>query len=104
MPENPKNVSRIKFGIFLAIVLCSSAGWFETSRALGGNTLSWVYAFEWPFLGIYGIFMGRRLLAEERGTIPEKAEEPELEAEARLDEWNRYLAQRHQADQEKRAD
>ncbi len=104
MSENPKNVLRIKFGITLALIICASAGWFETTRALSGNTLSWVYAFEWPFLGIYGIFMGRRLLAEERGTRPKKLPEAEIHSDERLEEWNRYLAERHRADQEKRAD
>lgn len=104
MPENPKNVLRIKIGIVLAVILCTSAGWFETTRALSGNTLSWVYAFEWPFLGIYGIFMGRRLLADERGERPKKVPEAEKEADTRLEEWNRYLAERHGLDQEKRDD
>ena len=104
MPENPKSVLRIKFGIVLAILLCSLAGWFETTRALSGNTLSWVYAFEWPFLGIYGIFMGRRLLADERGEISKKQPPAQAQSDERLDEWNRYLAERHQADQEKRED
>jgi hypothetical protein len=104
VPENPKNILKIKFGIVLAVVLCSTAGWFETSRALGGNTLSWVYAFEWPFLGIYGIYMGRRLLAEERGSGPQKELQLEPESDERLEAWNRYLAERHLADQEKRAD
>jgi hypothetical protein len=63
-----------------------------------------VYAFEWPFLGIYGVFMGRRLLAEERGTRPKQVPEAEIRSDERLEEWNRYLAERHQADQEKRAD
>lgn len=104
MPENPKNVLRIKIGIVLAVLICATAGWFETTRAISGNTLSWVYAFEWPFLGIYGIFMGRRLLAEERGTKPKKAPQADAQSDDRLVEWNRYLAERHQADQEKRED
>jgi hypothetical protein len=32
---------------------CAAATWWQASRALGGNDLSWFYTFEWPvFIGI----------------------------------------------------
>jgi len=32
---------------------CVAATWWQASRALGGNGLSWFYTFEWPvFAGI----------------------------------------------------
>jgi hypothetical protein len=32
---------------------CAAATWWQASRALGGNGLSWFYTFEWPvFIGI----------------------------------------------------
>jgi len=36
---------------FLVVVAaCAAATWWQASRALGGNGLSWFYAFEWPIL------------------------------------------------------
>lgn len=33
--------------------VCLLAGWWQLQRALGGNTLSYVYVFEWPaFAGV----------------------------------------------------
>lgn len=29
---------------------CGAATWWQLSRALGGNGLSWFYTFEWPAL------------------------------------------------------
>jgi hypothetical protein len=39
---------------FLVVVAgCAAATWWQASRALGGNGLSWFYTFEWPvFAGI----------------------------------------------------
>ena len=53
-------------GLALAVVLCSSAFVIEVLRALGGNTLSWAYVFEWPILLAYGVYMWQRLVREER--------------------------------------
>ena len=30
---------------------------FELDRALGGNHRSWVYVAEWPFFGVFIIYM-----------------------------------------------
>jgi hypothetical protein len=40
------------------IVLC----WWQVTRALGGNTLSWAYVFEWPVFAGYGVFMWWKLI------------------------------------------
>lgn len=37
----------------LVVAACAAATWWQASRALGGNGLSWFYTFEWPiFAGI----------------------------------------------------
>ena len=54
-------------GLLLAEVICVSAFVVELRRALGGNQLSWAYVFEWPVLGLYGVYVWRKLLQEERG-------------------------------------
>jgi hypothetical protein len=40
------------------IVLC----WWQVTRALSGNTLSWAYVFEWPIFAGYGVFMWWKLI------------------------------------------
>ena len=44
------------------LILCVVAFWFELSRAIGGNALSWAYVFEWPLLAGFAIYMWWQLL------------------------------------------
>ena len=46
---------------FLALCL------WQISRALGGNSLSWAYVFEWPIFAAYAIYMWWRLVHEAEG-------------------------------------
>ncbi len=46
--------------------LCVAAFWFEIGRAEGGNSLSWAYVFEWPLLGVFGVYMWWNVLHPER--------------------------------------
>ena len=50
---------------FLALCL------WQISRALGGNTLSWAYVFEWPLFAAYAVYMWWRLVHE-----PDEADSP----------------------------
>jgi hypothetical protein len=98
MATETKNTFRINFGLFLAELICIPAFIFEVKRALGGNTLSWAYVFEWPLLGLYAVYMWHKLLQDERGEGPARpvvfdTDDPELDA------WNAYLATVHQSDQ-----
>ncbi len=56
----------IRLHVSLVVVFpgCLALGWWQLNRALGGNTLSWVYTFEWPFFAGYAVYMWRRLLKE----------------------------------------
>ena len=84
---------------------------WQLSRALGGNTLSWAYVFEWPLFAGYAIYMWWRLVHEApedtppAGTgdaaggpdvpaaaDPARAAEQE-EEDAELAAYNEYLAQ-----------
>ncbi|MHB8456923.1 MAG: hypothetical protein ACYDBS_04435 [Acidimicrobiales bacterium] len=106
----------------VVVAACLGLGWWQLSRALGGNSLSWVYSFEWPFFAAYGIYMWWKLLHEplsetrlpaagqsrviaspeglslaqridELGFDPyDESADPELAA------YNRYLAGLHNAD------
>ena len=72
MKEKSDATFRIHVGLVLAEIICWSAFIFEVKRAISGNTLSWAYVFEWPILGLYAIYMWKRLLREERGEVDEE--------------------------------
>jgi hypothetical protein len=40
---------------------CLALGWWQVTRALAGNTLSWAYVFEWPIFAGYAVFMWWKL-------------------------------------------
>jgi DNA-binding transcriptional regulator of glucitol operon len=115
-----KWLSRRALGLHAALVVvvaaCGFLGWWQLSRALGGNDLSWVYTFEWPFFAVYGAYMWWKLLHEEDGRdkrqnsvpAPEPEElaarvdslgfDPYSEEDPELAAYNRYLASLHAAD------
>jgi hypothetical protein len=39
----------------LVVVACAAAAWWQVTRALSGNGLSWFYSFEWPAFAILAI-------------------------------------------------
>ena len=49
---------------------CIALAWWQVSRALGGNALSWVYSVEWPFFAGYALYMWWKLLHEDPGRRP----------------------------------
>jgi DNA-binding transcriptional regulator of glucitol operon len=58
---------------FLALCL------WQISRALGGNTLSWAYVFEWPLFAGYAVYMWWRFVheaAEEAAPPPTAGADP----------------------------
>jgi hypothetical protein len=80
--------------------------WWQAARALAGNTLSWVYTFEWPIFAGYALYMWWKLLLDEPvpGPGPDEGvaglgSEPEDEA---LTEYNRYLAELNASGRQKR--
>jgi len=95
-----KKILGIHLGLVIAEVICVSALVLELRRALGGNQLSWAYVFEWPILGLYGIYVWRKLLQEERGTTSNhvsKTPDNEEVDEARA-AYNDYLRRVHDDD------
>ena len=61
--------SRRAVSLHVALIVfvpaCAALTWWQVSRALGGNTLSWVYTFEWPIFAAYAVFMWWKLVHEE---------------------------------------
>ena len=87
---------RIHLGLAFCLLICIPAGVFELSRALGGNTLSWAYVFEWPLFAAFGIYMWWRLLNGDQPSKAKEVTEPLTKEESdQLDAWNRYLEELH---------
>ncbi len=91
--------ARLHLTLAAGLTLCLVGFGIETWRAFGGNTLSWVYVFEWPLLAAFALYLWWNLLHgyDRRSTTPaeesvptEPVSDPE-DAEA-LARWNRYLA------------
>jgi hypothetical protein len=63
----------------MIVLVATMAGltWWQASRALSGNTLSYVYAFEWPLLAGVVVYMWWDLLHDDAGR---GADEPEASA------------------------
>jgi hypothetical protein len=82
------------------LVLC----WWQVTRALGGNTLSWAYVFEWPIFAGYGVFLWWKLIHDppadpapgpslsdgDAGKPP--AGHGDAEEDEEMASYNRYLA------------
>lgn len=103
VPNRPSGRMRIHLGLVLAEVICLPAFVFETYRAVSGNSLSWAYVFEWPVLGIYAVYVWRKLLREEAlertGTaVVTPAAEIDEDTVEQLRAWNDYLARVHGSD------
>jgi hypothetical protein len=99
---------RLHLILAAGLVICFGAFSIEVLRALGGNTLSWLYVFEWPFFAGFGIYMWWKLLNESyggptrsdggpkasEGASPVAAEEHDEALRA----WNQYLAEMSDAE------
>jgi len=64
----------------LIVVLgCLGLGWWQFSRASGGNSLSWGYTFEWPVFAGFFVFLWWREVQLARKPPAEKPVEAEEE-------------------------
>ena len=65
--------------------------WWQLSRALGGNTLSWAYTFEWPLFAGYAVYMWWQLIHDQPAAlahrVPPSADEPGSGADQRQPGW-----------------
>lgn len=67
------------------IVLCALAAWWQVGRAVQGNSLSFLYAIEWPLIGVLGIVGWYSLLNTEKGSEEKERERREYEEKMRAD-------------------
>jgi hypothetical protein len=54
------------------LVVCVAAFVIEVGRALGGNSLSWAYVFEWPIFAVFAVYMWWHLLHDRDGARPKE--------------------------------
>jgi hypothetical protein len=107
----------IKLHVVILIVVPAFAALclWQISRALGGNSLSWAYVFEWPLFAAYAVYMWWRFVHEaapdgppgdaaaagpggqDAAAAPSSSPPPEtpqeVEEDAEMAAYNEYLAQ-----------
>jgi hypothetical protein len=78
-------LSRRAVLLHLAVVVwcptCLFAGWWQVTRALGGNGLSYLYSVEWPIFALVGVWGWWMLIHIDPATVGRPAQ-LRLEAEA----------------------
>jgi hypothetical protein len=94
---------RLHATLVVLIVSFTLLARWQVARALGGNDLSWAYAFEWPLFAIYACFIWWRILHDDqpdRATrrLSARSTEKDARAETELSEYNAYLASLHKHD------
>jgi hypothetical protein len=53
--------------LIAGLTICVVGFVIEVGRALGGNSLSWAYVFEWPIFAVFAIYMWWNLLHDPQG-------------------------------------
>jgi hypothetical protein len=51
--------------VILVAPACLLAAWWQATRALGGNTLSWFYSVEWPVFAVLAVVAWWHLIHED---------------------------------------
>ncbi len=71
-------LSRRAITLHVAVVLwvpgCLFAGWWQVTRALDGNGLSYLYSVEWPVFAIVGVWMWWSLLHTDPDSVGARAQ------------------------------
>jgi hypothetical protein len=71
--------SRRAFTLHLALIVwvptCLLAGWWQVTRAFGGNSLSYLYSAEWPIFAVVGVWGWWMLIHTDPGTVGRRAQQ-----------------------------
>ena len=71
-------LSRRAITLHLAVVLwapaCLFAGWWQVTRAMDGNALSYLYSFEWPAFALVGVYAWWSLVHTDPQTVGARAQ------------------------------
>jgi DNA-binding transcriptional regulator of glucitol operon len=65
------------------LAMCVLAAWWQVGRAFSGNSLSFLYAIEWPCFAVLGFFGWWALLHVEKPTEAQEAQRREYEERMR---------------------
>ncbi len=61
---------------FLLAAACLAAGWWQVTRALSGNGLSWFYSAEWPGFALIAIYGWWHLIHEDPEVLKARKQKP----------------------------
>ena len=65
------------------VAMCAVAAWWQVSRAVQGNSLSYMYSIEWPCFGVLGVLGWYAMLNMEKVTANQEAARREYEQHTR---------------------
>ena len=86
----------LHFALIFWVVMCALAAWWQVGRAIQGNSLSFLYAIEWPLIGVLGIVGWYSMLNMEKVSEYKEKARREYEEKMRAD----ALAARRAAEEE----
>ncbi|HVC25957.1 MAG TPA: hypothetical protein VND23_09380 [Acidimicrobiales bacterium] len=66
----------LHLAVLVVAPACLAAGWWQATRALSGNGLSWFYSIEWPAFAVLAIVGWWRLIHEDPETYRARKEKP----------------------------
>lgn len=103
-----KKAIGIHFALVFWIAMCGLATWWQVQRAAQGNSLSYLYAIEWPvflvmgFMGWYALLNAEEVTEhhekarreyEERMRAQAQAQRSEFDEDETLKAYNDHLAE-----------
>lgn len=96
-----KYLSRRAIALHIALVvwltICIAAAWWQVGAAILGNSLSYLYAVEWPAFAVLGVFGWYALLNSEKITEDQEIERKEYEEKMRQEA---QLARKAESDED----
>ena len=75
----------VHVALVLWLTMCVLAAWWQIARAVGGNSLSFLYAIEWPCFLVLGFFGWWAMLHVEKPSEEEEAARREYEERMRAE-------------------
>ena len=73
----------LHFVLLCWLAMSAVAAWWQVGRAVQGNSLSFLYAIEWPVIGVLGVLGWYALLNLEKVTARQEQERREYEESMR---------------------
>ena len=73
----------LHFVLLCWLAMSAVAAWWQGGRAVQGNSLSFLYAIEWPVIGVLGVLGWYALLNLEKVTARQEQERREYEESMR---------------------